>query len=407
VEIYLVGGALRDKLLNIPVTDKDWVVVGATPEQMLAQNYRPVGADFPVFLHPKTHEEYALARTERKTGKGYTGFKFHASPDVTLKQDLMRRDLTINAMAEDQNGKIIDPYNGQQDLKQKILRHVSPSFVEDPVRILRTARFAANFKHLDFTIAEETYELMQTMVRNGEVDALVPERVWQEFATALKSQNPEIFIAVLRQVGALNVLFPELDKLFGVPSPPEFHPEIDSGIHSLNALKQACKLTSDPIIRFAALVHDLGKALTPIDQWPKHLEHEANSVQQIKSLCNKLRPPKAYQELAELVAKFHLKAHHALEMTPGKIVKLLEQLDAFRRPERFSNFLSACQADMLACTATDYPQADFLKQAYKIANQVDPKEIIKQGFTGPDISNKLHEQRVNEITKLLHRHPAA
>lgn len=321
MQTYLVGGAVRDQLLDYPVKEKDWVVVGATVDEMLAAGYQQVGSDFPVFLHPKTKDEHALARTERKTAPGYRGFEVHASPDVTLEEDLRRRDLTINAMAKDADGQLIDPYHGQADLEQKLLRHVSPAFAEDPVRILRVARFAARYAHLGFSVAEETTELMSQMVQHGDVDALVAERVWQEFYKALGERNPEVFIEVLRSCGALKIILPEIDALFGVPQPIEHHPEIDTGIHTMMVLQQACLLSDDEDTRFAALCHDLGKALTPEENWPSHYGHEANGIKPIQQLCKRLRIPNAFRELASITAKYHLHVHRAFEIKTGTLLR--------------------------------------------------------------------------------------
>jgi len=400
MEIYLVGGAVRDQLLSLPVKEKDYVVVGATPEEMLTQGYRLVGKDFPVFLHPETHDEYALARTERKTAPGYKGFAVHAAPDVTLEDDLKRRDLTINAIAQSLDGKIIDPYHGQDDLKNKILRHISPAFSEDPVRILRIARFMARFAKLGFTIAPETMALMRTMVRNGEVNALVPERVWQELVTALSEPSPQEFFWTLRYCGALAILFPELDRLFGVPNPVKWHPEVDSGVHTLMVLEQAVHLTTDPVIRFAALLHDLGKGATPITKWPSHPGHEEISAALVKQLCGRYRIPNEYQELATIVAEYHAHCHRIFEMNPTTILKTLEKTDAFRRPERFQQFLIACEADARGRPGFEnknYPQRQHFQKAFTIAEQVDIKPIIARGLTGEALKNAIHEARAKAI----------
>ena len=401
MEIYLVGGAVRDQLLGRPVSERDWVVVGATPEQLLQLGYRPVGKDFPVFLHPETHEEYALARTERKTGKGYTQFICYASPEVTLEEDLLRRDITINAIAQKSDGQLIDPYGGQRDLQQKVLRHVSASFAEDPVRILRVARFAARY---DFIIAEETGRLMLAMVRAGEVDALVAERVWQETRQALSEPMPQRFFEVLRRCGALKILFPELDHLFGVPNPEHWHPEVDSGIHSLMALQQSTELSTAPEVRFAALVHDLGKGTTPIEQWPGHHGHESRGVPLIRQLCKRYKIAGNYQALALLVAEFHTHCHRALELTPVTLLKTLERLDAFRRPERFNQFLLACEADSRGRTGLehgDYPQSGFLKKIYTAAARVPVKPLLEQGLENKVLGEALHQQRLAEIRRCL------
>lgn len=402
--IYKVGGAVRDKLLGRAVKDIDWVVVGATVEQMLNAHFIQVGKDFPVFLHPETKQEYALARTERKTAQGYTGFKVYAAPDVTLMQDLSRRDLTINAMAEDEAGNIIDPFNGQQDLQHGILRHVSPAFVEDPVRILRIARFAARY---DFTIAPETLTLMQEMVKNGEVDALVAERVWQEFERALGEAYPQRFIEVLRQCGALAVILPEIEELFGVPQPEEYHPEVDTGIHTLLCVQQAQALTTDTQVIFAALMHDLGKATTPKDILPHHWGHEERGVEILKPICNRLRIPNQYRDLAKFVVQFHTHCHKIAELTAKSALKVLEVMDVFRRPQRFEQFLLACEADARGRTGFEqqpYPQAAQFRHIFKIAEQVDVAHIVAEGFTGNQIKQQLHQRRIQAIKRVLHNH---
>lgn len=401
MKTYLVGGAVRDSLLNLPIKERDWVVVGATVQQMLNLGFKPVGKEFPVFLHPKTKDEYALARTEKKIGRGYHGFEFHASPDVTLEEDLKRRDLTINAIAQDDDGTIIDPFHGQKDLKNKTLRHVSEAFAEDPVRILRVARFAARFA--DFKIAPETMKLMKDMVKSGEVDALVPERVWQELERSLSEKHPERFIEVLRECLALKIIFPEIDKLFGVPNPIGWHPEIDSGIHTLLTLKMAVKLTDNPAIRFAILLHDLGKTQTKKELLPKHHGHEKTSVSLIKALCKRLHVPRKYQDLAELVAQYHGKCHKTFELTPNTVLRLLETLDAFRRPERFENFLIACEADArgrLGFENEPYPQADHLRKIFAAIANIDNKKIVEK-FSGQQIAQAIHNARL-KIIKSLH-----
>jgi len=404
VKIYKVGGCVRDRLLGLPVTDNDWVVVGATPEEMIAAGFRPVGKDFPVFLHPETKEEYALARTERKTGPGYTGFAFHASPEVTLEDDLARRDLTINAMAETEDGQIIDPYGGLPDLERRLLRHVSPAFVEDPVRILRVARFAARFRPLGFRIADETLALMQRMVDTGEVDALVPERVWQETVRALGEQMPQVFFEVLRECGALARLFPEIDRLFGVPQNPEHHPEIDTGVHTLLVLEQAARLSPEPVVRFAALVHDVGKGLTPPEQWPQHAEHEARGVPLVADICARYKVPKAFRDLAVLVTRYHLYYHRAAELAPGELIELFEALDAFRRPERFEQFLLACEAD--ARGRPGYENADFeqprlLRTALAAAERIRGGDLAREGLRGPALAEELRRRREAAIRGAL------
>jgi len=403
VEIYLVGGAVRDKLLGIEPKDRDWVVVGATPQQMLDLGYQAVGKDFPVFLHPETKEEYALARTERKTAPGYHGFEFHASPEVTLEEDLIRRDLTINAMAMDQAGNIIDPFNGQEDLEAGRLRHVSNAFVEDPVRILRIARYAARFAKWGFRVAHATQALMKKMVANGEVDALVAERVWQELERVLGEDAPQRFFEVLRNCGALARIFPELEALFGVPQPKHHHPEEDSGIHTMMVLEQAAKLSPDPRIRFAALVHDLGKGTTPEAEWPRHIEHEARGVPLVERLCKRLRIPKEYRELAVIVTREHLSYHRAAELRPGTLLKLLERIDAFRRPERLEQFLLACEADSRGrpgFEAQHFEQPEIFRRAYHAALQVTAREVVERGFSGKGVGEELHRLRIAAIKQV-------
>lgn len=403
MKTYLVGGAVRDKLLGRTVTERDWVVVGSSPAQMVANGFTPVGQDFPVFLHPQTKEEYALARTERKTGKGYGGFSFYCGDEVTLEDDLIRRDLTINAMAEDDNGKIIDPYNGQRDLADKLLRHVSPAFAEDPVRILRIARFAARYHSLGFRVADETIALMQTMVANGEVDHLVAERVWKETERALGEPHPEIFIEVLRASHALTRLFPEVDALFGVPQTAAHHPEIDTGIHTLMSLQQAVKLSPSTCVRFATLLHDLGKATTPTDEWPRHIAHEDRSLPLVKKLCERIAAPKDYKDLALMVAQWHTHCHRALELKPATILKVLQSNDAFRRPERFEQFLLCCEADARGRTGfenREYPQADLLRQALCAAQNVDIADIQAKGLTGKAFGEEVDRQRLKNLLQL-------
>jgi tRNA nucleotidyltransferase (CCA-adding enzyme) len=400
MQIYKVGGCVRDELLGLPVKDRDWVVVGATPQEMLAAGYRSVGKDFPVFLHPQTHEEYALARTERKTAPGYTGFAFHAAPDVSLEDDLQRRDLTINAMAQTESGELIDPYHGQQDLTQRVLRHVSPAFMEDPVRILRVARFAARLADFNFQVADETLQLMRNMVANGEVDALVPERVWQETVRALGEATPTRFFEVLRDCGALTRLFPELDRLYGVPQPEEHHPEIDTGVHTMLVLQQAARLSTDPKIRFAALVHDLGKGITPKAEWPKHVEHEERGVPLVEALCQRLRVPNDYRDLAILVTRYHLHYHRAAEMTDATMLETLMGLDAFRRPQRFEEFLLACEADSRGRPGYEeqpFAQPTIFRHAYVAAAAIDAGALAQQGLKGNAIAEELARLRLAAI----------
>lgn len=409
MKTYLVGGAVRDKLLGRPVTEQDWVVVGATPEQLQAQGFTPVGKDFPVFLHPHTKEEYALARTERKTGHGYAGFSFYCGEEVTLEEDLVRRDLTINAMAEDEHGNIIDPYKGQADLQQKILRHVSHAFTEDPVRILRIARFAARYHHYGFHVADETIALMQTMVSNGEVDHLVAERIWKETERALAEPNPEIFIQVLRDCHALEKIFPEINALFGVPQTAVHHPEVDTGIHTLMSLQQAVKLTINTCIRFATLVHDLGKGTTPEEEWPRHIAHEERSLPLVKQLCERIAAPRDYKELALMVAQWHTHCHRAMELKPSTVLKVLQSNDAFRRPERFHQFLVCCEADARGRTGfeeRDYPQADFFRRALSAAQQIDLAPLRAQGLTGQAFGDAIARLRLDKVTQLKQEFPA-
>jgi tRNA nucleotidyltransferase (CCA-adding enzyme) len=400
MEIYLVGGYVRDQLLGLKTKDRDWLVVGATADELLKQNYRQIGKDFPVFLHPVTNEEYALARTERKIAAGYNGFSFRATADVTIEEDLARRDLTINAIAQAVDGTLIDPFNGQADIKAKILRHVSPSFVEDPVRILRLARFAARFAELGFTVADETKKLMQDMVNNGEVDSLVAERVWQETMRALSEKTPARYFEVLRECGALKKLFPELEQLWGVPQPEKHHPEIDSGIHTMMVLTQAAKLSDDPRVRFAALVHDLGKGITPKSQWPKHIDHESRGVPLVEALCDRYRIPNDYRELAIIVTKYHLHYHRAAELRDETFLKTLDALDAFRRPERFELFLLACEADSRGRTGYEdkhFSQPDIYRKVFNAARLLNAKELVTQGLKGKEIKEELKKLRIQAI----------
>ncbi|MEQ1663392.1 MAG: multifunctional CCA addition/repair protein [Thiobacillus sp.] len=376
---YVVGGAVRDRLLGLPVVDRDYVVVGATPEQMVALGYQPVGKDFPVFLHPETHAEYALARTERKSGVGYKGFTVHASPDVTLEEDLSRRDLTINAIAEDETGALIDPYHGQRDLAAKVFRHVSPAFAEDPVRILRIARFAARFT--DFTVAPETLALMRGMVEAGEVNALVAERVWQEIARGLMEARPSRMFAVLRGCGALARLFPEIDCLFGVPQPPAHHPEVDTGVHVMLVVDWAAAQGFSLPVRFAALTHDLGKGATPPALWPRHHGHEAKSVALVRALSERVRVPTDCRDLAVAVARDHGNVHRATELRPATLIELFERVDAFRRPERFVEFLQACECDFRGRPGYEdkaFAAPTYLSEALAVARAVDAGEVARR-----------------------------
>lgn len=402
MKVYLVGGAVRDKLLGISVHEKDWVVVGATPEHLLRQKFRRVGKDFPVFLHPETNEEYALARTERKSGSGYYGFECDFSTSVTLEEDLARRDLTINAIAMDEHGNLIDPYHGQRDIQDRILRHVSPAFVEDPVRVLRVARFAARFYSLGFRLAEETRALMYSMVTRGELAHLVPERVWQEMQRSLTEKNPEQFILTLRACDALRVVLPELNALFGVPNPVQYHLEIDSGVHTLMVLQAAAALSTDPVTRFAALVHDLGKAVTPIREWPKHHGHEERGVAIVEHLCSRLRIPNDYRTLAVMVSRSHLNIHRLFELRASTIVTLLDRTDAFRRPHLFYELLLACQADAEGCgRKVDYKQTQLWSTILAECAKVNPQLLIAQGYEGKAIKEALHQRRVACVELIL------
>jgi tRNA nucleotidyltransferase (CCA-adding enzyme) len=402
MEIYCVGGAVRDELLGRPTQDHDYVVVGATPEQMAAQGYRPVGKDFPVFLHPKTQEEYALARTERKTAKGYKGFQVYAAPDVTLEQDLARRDLTINAIARDAAGKLIDPYHGVADLKAGILRHVSDAFVEDPVRILRLARFCARFPK--FTVAPETLTLMREMVSNGEIDALVPERVWQELAKGLMEATPSRMFIALRECGALGKILPEIDALFGVPQPPQHHPEIDTGVHVMLVVDVAAAQGQSLAVRFAALTHDLGKGTTPADMLPRHIGHEERGVELVRELCRRIKVPNDCRDLAVIAARFHGKAHRAEEMRPDTIMRLLQDTDALRQPQRFEDFLLACECDARGRTGfetRDYPQAERLRVALCAAQDVDAGAIAKKYAAPEAIRDAVYQARLAAVQQAL------
>jgi tRNA nucleotidyltransferase (CCA-adding enzyme) len=400
MNVYLVGGAVRDKLLGLPVKERDWVVVGARAEDMQALGFKPVGKDFPVFLHPETFEQYALARTERKTAAGYRGFSVHAAPGVTLEEDLKRRDLTINALAEDETGNLIDFYGGRDDLERRILRHVSPAFAEDPVRILRVARFAARYKDLGFRVADETYALMRNMVNDGEVDALIAERVWQELIRSLSEKTPAEFFEVLRTCGALARLFPEVDRLYGVPQPEKYHPEIDTGIHTMLVLHQAAQLSPEPTVRFAALTHDLGKGDTPREEWPSHRGHEKRGVSLVEALCDRLRAPNNYRELARHVARYHLHCHRAQGLRPATILSVLEALDAFRRAQRFEQFLLACEADWRGRKGLEeraYPQAEIFRAAREAAVAIDARMFVETGLKGEAIARALREKRIATI----------
>ncbi|MDO9168210.1 MAG: multifunctional CCA addition/repair protein [Methylobacter sp.] len=404
MEIYLVGGAVRDKLLGLPVKERDWVVLGETPESMIKQGYRPVGKDFPVFLHPKTHEEYALARTERKTAPGYKGFIIHAAPDVSLEQDLIRRDLTINAMAMTPKGQLIDPYNGQIDLEKRIFRHISPAFAEDPVRILRIARFAARYGHLGFTLAEETRSLMQSMVTAGEVDHLVPERVWAELFKALNEKSPSAFFYTLKACTALDKIFPEIQCLFGVPQPEHSHPEIDTGIHVMLCLEQAALMSASPEVRFAALVHDLGKGVTPRTNWPHHYGHETQGLRILEQLCMRLRVPNSFKTLAMQVMQYHTHCHRAFELRASTITDMLAALGAYKPRHKLSEFLQACEADAKGRTGfenTPYPQAILLSGAAKAAASVDTSSILNGDLKGSHIGEAIRRLRIKAVAEFI------
>ena len=401
MKIYTVGGAVRDELLGLPVVDRDYVVIGATPEQMIALGYKPVGKDFPVFLHPQTHAEYALARTERKTARGYHGFAFHAAPDVTLEQDLARRDLTINAIAKDELGNLIDPYHGAADLKAGVLRHVSPAFAEDPVRILRLARFAARF---GFVIADETLQLMRGMVANGEVDALVAERVWQELSRGLMERKPSRMFEALRACGALARVIPEVDALFGVPQTAAHHPEVDTGVHVMMVIDYAASQNYALDVRFAALTHDLGKGTTPREEWPRHIAHEERSVGLVATLCERLRVPSDCRDLALIMAKQHGNIHRAAELRPSTIVRLLQSADAFRKPQRFTRLLQACESDArgrLGMNERPYPQAQRMLAAFSAAAAVDAGAIAEQLAEPARIKDAIQRARVSAVRTAL------
>ncbi len=403
MQVYLVGGAVRDGLLGLAVKERDWVVIGSTREEMLRLGYREVGRDFPVFLHPQSHEEYALARLERKVAPGYRGFEVRFGPEVTLEEDLGRRDLTINAIAEAADGSLIDPFGGRADLEARLLRHVSDSFIEDPVRLLRVARFAARFAPLGFSIAPETLELMRSMVARGEVDALVAERVWQETHKALGEADPAAYFDTLRACDALRTVFPEIDALFGVPQPAEWHPEIDTGVHTLMVLTQAVRLSPLATVRFAALVHDLGKGTTPPAQWPRHHGHEERSVALIEALAARLRVPAEFRDLAVIVARFHGIVHRAYELRPATILDFLERADAFRRPERFADVLLACEADSRGRTgfeARPYPQRAYLAQARDAAARIKPAPEALATGNGEQIAERLRTDRLAALAEL-------
>ncbi|MDP1316699.1 multifunctional CCA addition/repair protein [Acinetobacter lwoffii] len=402
MQVYLVGGAVRDHLLGHPYHEKDYVVVGATPAQMLDLGYQPVGKDFPVFLHPQTKEEYALARTERKSSAGYHGFEFYTDVSVTLEQDLIRRDLTINAMAMDDAGQVYDPYGGQQDLENRILRHVSDAFIEDPLRVLRIARFAARYTSAGFVIADETLALMQRLTESGELNALTPERVWKETSRALSERHADVYFEVLRQCGALKVLFPEIDALYGIPQRPEYHPEIDCGIHTMMSLQQACRQNYSLDVRFAVLVHDLGKALTPLEELPRHIMHEERGIKPVNDLCDRLKVPTYTKQLALAVCKEHLKCHQAFNLKPGTLWRLLQRLDVLRRPERVEAFVQACECDSrgrLGLEDRAYPQAQYVLDAMQTVRAIKAQDLPAD-IQGPDIGEMLIERRIQALGEL-------
>ena len=400
MQVYLVGGAVRDQLLQRQVTEKDWVVVGATPQELLDKGYQQVGKDFPVFLHPDSKEEYALARTERKSGVGYTGFECDSSETVTLEQDLVRRDLTVNAMAMDTNGDIIDPYGGQQDLHDKVLRHVSDAFVEDPLRVLRVARFAARYAPYGFSIHADTLELMTEITKRGELTHLSAERVWKETSRSLMEGNPEVYFETLKSCGALAVWFEELDRLWGVPNPVKWHPEIDTGVHTMMVLQKAVAMSDKLEVRFSALVHDLGKAMTPPEKWPSHHGHEKLGLSAIENLCNRLKVPNQCKDLAKLVSEFHSHVHRAFDLKSSTILKVLNHCDAWRKPERYEDMLVTCHADALGRKHFEdapYPQANYMRDVLTAANSVDVQSIISAGHTGKHIKEVLDQRRCEKI----------
>ncbi|MBT5578032.1 MAG: multifunctional CCA addition/repair protein [Porticoccaceae bacterium] len=410
MKIYLVGGAVRDKLLNYPSDENDWVVIGGSPEQMVEQGFQPVGQDFPVFINPQTGEEYALARTERKSGHGYQGFTFNTAADISLEDDLVRRDLTINAMAEDSNGQLIDPYGGQQDLQNRVLRHISDAFTEDPLRVLRVARFAARYHHLGFTVAPETLALMTSIVDSGEIQHLVAERVWKETERALCEKSPDIYIDVLRQCGALQILLPEVDVLFGVPQRADYHPEVDTGIHTLMSLQQAALLSNSAAVRFSVLVHDLGKGITPDHVLPSHKGHEARGLPLVTNVCDRLKVPNEHRQLAMAVTEFHLLCHKAFELRPETILKLLKGLGAIKSERRLEEFLLCCEADARGRTGfedRDYPSSDYLRQARQVVVKTDISDLLNRGTSGAEIGRQLGLRQTEKLAEFKQNYSQA
>jgi tRNA nucleotidyltransferase (CCA-adding enzyme) len=408
VQFYRVGGAIRDRMLDLEVRDTDWVVTGATPDQMTAAGYRPIGKDFPVFLHPETHEEYALARTERKVTRGYAGFEFHTDPSISIEQDLERRDLTVNAMAEDPSGNLIDPYHGKQDLENRVLRHVSDAFVEDPVRVLRIARFAARFAHLGFTVADETRALVRAIGESGELSALVAERVWSELKKALDEPDPQVFFETLRDCGVLDKLFPEVDDLFGVPQTARYHPEVDTGVHLMMALRQSARLDLDSETRFAVLCHDFGKANTPAHILPGHRGHEQRGVALTRQFCERWRVPKAQRDLAVMTCEYHTHIHRMYEMKPSTILDFFEATDALRRPARFSQMTRACVADARGRTGFEddpYPQAAYANRLLQQLTALDLSEVTRSGLKGQAMARALRDFRLRHLKQIIEKAP--
>lgn len=402
MQIYRVGGAVRDRLLNYPSSENDWVVVGASPHELIDRGYRPVGRDFPVFIHPQSGEEYALARTERKSGHGYGGFTFYTASNVTLIEDLQRRDLTINAIAEDSEGRLIDPYNGQRDLDGKILRHVSDAFLEDPLRVLRTARFAARYHHLGFSIASETMDAMRALVGSGEMEHLAAERVWRETQRALGEQTPQVYFQTLRDCGALANILPEVDRLFGVAQRPDFHPEIDTGVHTMMALEQAAKLSADCSVRFAVLVHDVGKGVTPADVLPRHTGHEARGIPLVKTLCERLKVPNEYRKLALVVTEYHLQCHRAADLKVETLLNLLRGAGALKSSARLEPFLLSCEADArgrLGLENRHYSSPNYLRRAQSALATVSITDLVSSGAAGSEIGRQLHDRQIKRLTE--------